>query len=63
MPAFFLWTGGLHKPNIGVILGIVAGCAVILLLGGFLFILYKGRHKGYKREVFVDVAGCCLFTY
>ncbi|XP_041008748.1 probable LRR receptor-like serine/threonine-protein kinase At5g10290 [Juglans microcarpa x Juglans regia] len=50
-------SGGLQKPNIGVILGIVAGCVVILLLGGFLFILYKGRHKGYKREVFVDVAG------
>ncbi|KAG2711917.1 hypothetical protein I3760_04G100100 [Carya illinoinensis] len=50
-------SGGSQKLNIGIILGIVAGCAVILLLGGFLFILYKSRHRGYKREVFVDVAG------
>ncbi|KAB1200418.1 hypothetical protein CJ030_MR0G007262 [Morella rubra] len=49
-------SGGSSKPKIGVILGIVGGCAVILLLGGFLF-LCKGRHKGYRREVFVDVAG------
>ncbi|XP_042971429.1 probable LRR receptor-like serine/threonine-protein kinase At5g10290 isoform X3 [Carya illinoinensis] len=50
-------SGGSNKPNIGVILGIVGGFAVILLLGGVLFILWKGRHKDYKREVFVDVAG------
>ncbi|KAG2711916.1 hypothetical protein I3760_04G100100 [Carya illinoinensis] len=57
MAVLSLWTGGSQKLNIGIILGIVAGCAVILLLGGFLFILYKSRHRGYKREVFVDVAG------
>ncbi|XP_041003155.1 probable LRR receptor-like serine/threonine-protein kinase At5g10290 isoform X1 [Juglans microcarpa x Juglans regia] len=50
-------SGGSNKPNIGVILGIVGGFAVILLLGVVLFILCKGRHKDYKREVFVDVAG------
>jgi hypothetical protein len=47
--------------KIGVILGIVGGCIVILLLGGLLLILCKGRHKGYRRDVFVDVAG--LFSF
>ncbi|XP_059432067.1 probable LRR receptor-like serine/threonine-protein kinase At5g10290 [Corylus avellana] len=50
-------SGTLHKPKIGVILGIVGGCTVVLLLVGLLFILYRGRLTGYRREVFVDVAG------
>ncbi|GMY11375.1 probable LRR receptor-like serine/threonine-protein kinase At5g10290 isoform X1 [Fagus crenata] len=50
-------SGGSNVSKIGVILGIVGGCIVILLLGGLLLILYKGRHKGYRRDVFVDVAG------
>ncbi|GAV91478.1 Pkinase domain-containing protein/LRRNT_2 domain-containing protein/LRR_8 domain-containing protein, partial [Cephalotus follicularis] len=45
-----------HKPTIGVIIGIV-GLVILVLVGGFLFFLCKGRHKDYKREVFVDVAG------
>ncbi|XP_059432059.1 probable LRR receptor-like serine/threonine-protein kinase At5g10290 isoform X2 [Corylus avellana] len=50
-------SGALSKPKIGVILGVVGGCIVILLLGGLLFLLCKHRHKNDKREVFVDVAG------
>ncbi|KAE7998057.1 hypothetical protein FH972_002635 [Carpinus fangiana] len=50
-------SGALSKPKIGVILGVVGGCIVILFLGGLLFILYKHKHKSDKPEVFVDVAG------
>ncbi|KAJ1442149.1 Serine/threonine-protein kinase, active site [Sesbania bispinosa] len=45
--------GSSHKPKVGIIVGIVIGLAVILFLGGLLFFWCKG----YKREVFVDVAG------
>lgn len=50
-------SGSSHKPKIGIIIGIVVGFIALLLFGGLLFFLCKGRHKGYKREVFVDVAG------
>ncbi|RDX91410.1 putative LRR receptor-like serine/threonine-protein kinase [Mucuna pruriens] len=49
--------GSSHKPKTGIIVGIVIGLVVILFLGGLLFFWCKGRHKGYRREVFVDVAG------
>ncbi|KAL2504553.1 putative LRR receptor-like serine/threonine-protein kinase [Abeliophyllum distichum] len=50
--------GNSHKSKTGVIVGVVGVLLAILLLGGFLlFFMWKGRHKGYKREVFVDVAG------
>ena len=49
--------GSSHKPKIGLIVGIIVGLVVILFLGGLLFFWCKGKHKGYKREVFVDVAG------
>ncbi|KAH7565691.1 hypothetical protein JRO89_XS08G0001300 [Xanthoceras sorbifolium] len=49
-------SGNSKKPKIGIIVGIVGGI-IVLLLGGVLFFMCKGRHKGYKREVFVDVAG------
>ncbi|TKY60268.1 LRR receptor serine/threonine-protein kinase [Spatholobus suberectus] len=49
--------GSSHKPKVALIVGIVIGLVVILFLGGLLFFWCKGRHKGYKREVFVDVAG------
>ncbi|KAJ1382004.1 Serine-threonine/tyrosine-protein kinase, catalytic domain [Sesbania bispinosa] len=45
--------GSSHKPKVGLIVGLVIGLAVILFLGGLLFFWCKG----YKREVFVDVAG------
>lgn len=49
-------SGASHKPKVGIIVGIVGGLFILLLVILVLF-LYKGRHKGYKREVFVDVAG------
>lgn len=49
-------SGSSKKPKIGIIVGIVGGL-IVLISGGLLFFLCKGRHKGYKREVFVDVAG------
>ncbi|KAJ7945414.1 Receptor-like protein kinase [Quillaja saponaria] len=49
--------GSSRKPKIGIIVGIIGGLVVLVFLGGLLFFLFKVRHKGYKREVFVDVAG------
>lgn len=49
--------GTSHKSKLGMILGIIGGIIGFLLLGALVFLLSKGRHKGYKREVFVDVAG------
>lgn len=50
-------TGGSGKPKTAMIIGIV-GSLFVILLGGFLLLfLWKGRHKSYRREVFVDVAG------
>lgn len=53
-------TGGKRKPKIGLIVGIVGGLFG-LLVGCLLLFLCKGRHRGYKREVFVDVAGMIYF--
>ncbi|KDP29697.1 hypothetical protein JCGZ_18632 [Jatropha curcas] len=50
-------SGSSNKPKIGIIVGIVGGIVIILLFGGLLFFICKGRHKGYKREVYVDVPG------
>ncbi|KAL2521649.1 putative LRR receptor-like serine/threonine-protein kinase [Forsythia ovata] len=50
--------GGSSKSKTGMIVGIVGALLVILLLAGsFLVFMWKARRKGYKREVFVDVAG------
>ncbi|XP_052188974.1 probable LRR receptor-like serine/threonine-protein kinase At5g10290 isoform X8 [Diospyros lotus] len=48
--------GSSRKPRVGIIVGIVGGLLGLLLLGGLLLLLWKGRHKGYRSEVFVDVA-------
>ncbi|KAK2384615.1 putative LRR receptor serine/threonine-protein kinase [Trifolium repens] len=48
--------GSSHKP-IGLIIGLSIAFVAILVIGGLLLFWCKGRHKGYKREVFVDVAG------
>lgn len=56
-----LLAGSSHKPKTGLIVGIVIGLVVILFLGGLMFFGCKGRHKGYRREVFVDVAGLSFF--
>lgn len=49
--------GGSHSSKIGVVLGTIAG--VIGLCFVVFIVLYcrKGRRKGYRPEVFVDVAG------
>ncbi|MED6131523.1 hypothetical protein PIB30_010573 [Stylosanthes scabra] len=49
--------GSSHKSKVGLIIGIIIGLIVIFFLGGLLFFWCKNRHNGYKREVFVDVAG------
>lgn len=49
--------GSSNKTKIGVIVGVVGGLVGILLLGGVLFFMCKSRLIGYKREVYVDVAG------
>ncbi|KAG6394507.1 hypothetical protein SASPL_145095 [Salvia splendens] len=50
--------GHSSKSKTGMIIGIVAALVAIIVLGGLLLLfLWKGRHKGYRREVFVDVAG------
>lgn len=53
---FGLFIGSSRKPKIGIIIGGVGGF-VLLFLCGMLVFLHKGRRKGYRREVFVDVAG------
>uniref|UniRef100_A0A7C9D9X0 non-specific serine/threonine protein kinase n=1 Tax=Opuntia streptacantha TaxID=393608 RepID=A0A7C9D9X0_OPUST len=50
-------SGSSNKTKIGVIVGVIGGFLGVLLIGGLLFCVCKGRYKGYKREVFVDVAG------
>ncbi|KAJ9670107.1 hypothetical protein PVL29_026577 [Vitis rotundifolia] len=50
-------SGGSHKPKIGLIVGIVGGLIGLLLFATVLFFLWKSSRGGYKREVYVDVAG------
>ncbi|CAH2049685.1 unnamed protein product [Thlaspi arvense] len=45
-----------HNPRVEIIVGIVGGLLGLLLFGGLLLYLWKGRHKKHKHEVFVDVA-------
>ncbi|PPD93000.1 hypothetical protein GOBAR_DD10032 [Gossypium barbadense] len=49
-------SGSSQKPKVGIIVGIIGGFIILLLFSSLLFFLCKGR-KGYKGEVFVDVAG------
>ncbi|GAA0146029.1 transmembrane signal receptor [Lithospermum erythrorhizon] len=50
--------GNSNKSKTGAIIGIIAGLlAIIFLAILMLLFLWKGKHKGYKREVFVDVVG------
>ncbi|XP_031252905.1 probable LRR receptor-like serine/threonine-protein kinase At5g10290 [Pistacia vera] len=46
-------SGASKKPTIRIIVGIFG---VVLLFGVFLFFWCKAKHKGYRREVFVDAA-------
>ncbi|MFQ6633061.1 hypothetical protein Gotur_011611, partial [Gossypium turneri] len=50
-------SGSSQKPKVGIIVGIIGGFIILLLFSSLLFFLCKGRRKGYKGEVFVDVAG------
>ncbi|XP_022751084.1 probable LRR receptor-like serine/threonine-protein kinase At5g10290 isoform X2 [Durio zibethinus] len=50
-------SGSSQKPKVGIIVGIVGGFIILILFGGLLFFLCKCRQKGYRGEVFVDVAG------
>uniref|UniRef100_A0A0D3EEC8 Uncharacterized protein n=1 Tax=Brassica oleracea var. oleracea TaxID=109376 RepID=A0A0D3EEC8_BRAOL len=43
------------KPKTGIIAGVVAGVTVVLF-GILVFLFCRDKHKGYKRDVFVDVA-------
>ncbi|KAL5992439.1 hypothetical protein ACLOJK_013357 [Asimina triloba] len=52
-----LLAGGSRKSKIAIVFGTVGGVAGALLCSVVLFLLCKGKHKGYRREVFVDVAG------
>ncbi|XP_010484394.1 PREDICTED: probable LRR receptor-like serine/threonine-protein kinase At5g65240 [Camelina sativa] len=49
-------SGDSSSRKTGIIAGVVSGIAVILL-GLFMFFFCKDKHKVYKRDVFVDVAG------
>ncbi|KAL0716274.1 hypothetical protein Bca4012_065596 [Brassica carinata] len=49
-------SGDSRKPKTGIIAGVVAGVTVVLF-GILVFLFCRDRHKGYKRDVFVDVAG------
>ncbi|XP_057970618.1 probable LRR receptor-like serine/threonine-protein kinase At5g10290 isoform X2 [Malania oleifera] len=50
-------SGASHKPSIPLIVGIVGGLVALLFFGWLLLFMWKGRRKGYMREVFVDVPG------
>ncbi|KAG2256091.1 hypothetical protein Bca52824_075385 [Brassica carinata] len=49
-------SGDSSKPKTGIIPGVVAGVTVVLF-GILVFLFCRDTHKGYKRDVFVDVAG------
>ncbi|CAN0878359.1 LRR receptor kinase SERK2, partial [Linum grandiflorum] len=50
-------TGASHKSKVGVIVGVVGGLVCILVAGGLIYLVCKYRHRRFKHEVFVDVAG------
>lgn len=49
------------KSKTGMVVGIVVGFLGFVLIVGSVLFFFRGRHKGYRREVFVDVAGLCQF--
>ncbi|KAE8665973.1 putative LRR receptor-like serine/threonine-protein kinase [Hibiscus syriacus] len=50
-------SGSSGKSKVGIIVGILGGFIILLIFGGLLFFLCKDRRKGYRSDVFVDVAG------
>ncbi|CDY25014.1 BnaC02g39940D [Brassica napus] len=49
-------SGDSSKPKTGIIAGVVVGVTVVHF-GILVFLFCKDSHKGFKRDVFVDVAG------
>ncbi|XP_009777370.1 probable LRR receptor-like serine/threonine-protein kinase At5g10290 [Nicotiana sylvestris] len=49
--------GSPSKPKTGLVVGIAGGFLGILLLGGSVLLFWRRRHKGYRREIYVDVVG------
>ena len=56
MASYLWWIGDSSKPKTGIIAGVIVGVTVVLF-GILVFLFCKDRHKGFKRDVFVDVAG------
>ncbi|XP_047324961.1 probable LRR receptor-like serine/threonine-protein kinase At5g10290 [Impatiens glandulifera] len=50
-------SGSPHKSMVGTIVGILFGIVGLILIGSVMLFMWKGKHKGYRRDVFVDVAG------
>ncbi|KAE8697381.1 Somatic embryoproteinsis receptor kinase 1 [Hibiscus syriacus] len=50
-------SGSSRKSKVGIIVGILSGFIILLIFGSLLFFLCKGRRKGYRSDIFVDVAG------
>ena len=49
--------GGKKKSKTGVIVGTAGGLVGLLAVGCLLWYMYKGKHRGYRQEVYVDVSG------
>lgn len=50
-------SGSSNKSMVGTIVGILFGIIGLVVIGSVVLFIWKGKHKGYKRDVFVDVAG------
>lgn len=62
-PYFLLdLTGRSTNSKIGIVLG-SAGGVIGLLIIGVAFLFCKGRRKGYRPEIFVDVSGLSFYLY
>ncbi|XP_020273294.1 probable LRR receptor-like serine/threonine-protein kinase At5g10290 isoform X2 [Asparagus officinalis] len=49
--------GGSHHSELGAVLGSIGGALALLIVAGVALFLWKRKRRGYRREVFVDVAG------
>nr|GEX11220.1 probable LRR receptor-like serine/threonine-protein kinase At5g10290 [Tanacetum cinerariifolium] len=50
------------KSKAGLIIGVTAGVLVLLLLGCLILFMWRGRHRGYKRE-FTRAKDCKPLSY
>lgn len=53
--------GGKKKSKTGVIVGTAGGLLGLLAVGCLLWYMYKGKHRGYRQEVYVDVSGMLVY--